>query len=70
MDSISKLISTLDRIEDSDADDDVKIRDQWFTVKSWARDVLSLDENINSTSLHDLDKHRRKERALQEIKPI
>lgn len=70
MDSLSKLNMLLEKIEDRDTDNDVKIIDRWFVIKCWAKEFLELDKNINETSLNQSHKLERMEKAIDQIKPI
>lgn len=70
MDSLTKLNTELDRIDDCDYDHDVKTINKWLLLKGWAKDLIQLDENISNTSLNNQDRNKRLERAISEIKPI
>lgn len=70
MDSIVKLQTTLQKIEDRDTDKDVKIRDQWLTIRCWVNDFRNLDENIRETSLNEKHMFERMEKAINEIYSI
>ena len=70
MDSLSKLNMILEKIEDRYTDYDVKIIDQWFALRCWANDLLTLDKNIQETSLNPKHKLERIQKAIDQIKPI